>query len=231
MSLGVPLSWLSEGVANHELWAIVLRTLQVSGTALAVSALIGIPLGTALALTRFGARRWIVALVYTGMGFPPVVVGLSVYLLLSRQGPLGGLEWLFTPSAMVIAQVVIALPLVAGLTMGAVESVDPDVRLLLRALGASPVQEALGLVAEARQGVVASLVAGFGGIISEVGAAMLVGGNVEGSTRVLSTAIVLETRQGAFGMALALGGVLLALTFLVNLMLMRLQGTPWWSKG
>ncbi len=231
MPLEVSLSWFSEGVANHELWAIVLRTLQVSGTALAVSALIGIPLGTALALKRFGGRRWIVALVYTGMGFPPVVVGLTVYLLLSRQGPLGGLEWLFTPSAMVIAQVVIALPLVAGLTMGAVESVDPDVRLLLRSLGASPVQEALGLVAEARQGVVASLVAGFGGIISEVGAAMLVGGNVEGSTRVLSTAIVLETRQGAFGLALALGGVLLALTFLVNLMLMRLQGTPWWSRG
>jgi tungstate transport system permease protein len=170
-----------------------------------------------------------VALIYTGMGLPPVVVGLAVYLLLSRSGPLGDLGWLFTPAAMVVAQTVIAVPLVVGLTMTSIESLDPQLRLQVRALGADRSQEMRALLAESRQGVVAAMVAGFGSIISEVGAAMLVGGNIQGQTRILSTAIVLETRQGEFGLALALGGVLLSLTFLVNALLMRLQNrTPWW---
>ncbi|HEX9680325.1 MAG TPA: ABC transporter permease, partial [Anaerolineales bacterium] len=165
-------------------------------------------------------------LIYTGMGFPPVVVGLAVYLLLSRSGPLGELHWLFTPAAMVTAQTVIALPLVAGLTLAAVEAVDPRLRLQLRSLGAERGQEVRALLWEARPGVAAALIAGLGGILSEVGAAMLVGGNIEGSTRVLSTAIVLVTRQGQFGLALGLGGVLLGLTGLLTAALLRLHRRP-----
>ena len=215
--------------AGSELWSIVVLTFEVTGMALAISALLGIPVGALIALARFPGRRWVVALIYTGMGLPPVVVGLAVYLLLSRSGPLGDLGWLFTPAAMVVAQTVIAVPLVVGLTMTSIESLDPQLRLQVRALGADRSQEIRTLLAESRQGVVAAMVAGFGSIISEVGAAMLVGGNIEGQTRILSTAIVLETRQGEFGLALALGGVLLSLTFLVNALLMRLQNrTPWW---
>lgn len=168
-----------------------------------------------------------VALVFTGMGLPPVVVGLAVYLLLSNSGLLGSLDWLFSPAAMVMAQVVISLPLVIGVTMAAVESVNPELRLQVRSLGATFGQEMRAVLMEARAGVVTSILAGFGGIISEVGAAMLVGGNVAGSTRVLSTAIVLETRRGNFGLGLALGGILLTLTFLISLGLIRLRGYPW----
>jgi tungstate transport system permease protein len=215
--------------AGSELWSIVVLTFEVTGMALVISAILGIPVGALIALARFPGRRWVVALIYTGMGLPPVVVGLAVYLLLSRSGPLGDLGWLFTPAAMVVAQTVIAVPLVVGLTMTSIESLDPQLRLQVRALGADRSQEMRALLAESRQGVVAAMVAGFGSIISEVGAAMLVGGNIQGQTRILSTAIVLETRQGEFGLALALGGVLLSLTFLVNALLMRLQNrTPWW---
>lgn len=166
------------------------------------------------------------ALVYTGMGLPPVVVGLAVYLALARRGPLGGLEWLFTPPGMVVAQIIIAWPIVAGLTSAALEGLDPELGRQIRSLGATGRQEAWWLLREARGGVVAALLAGFGGIISEVGAAMLVGGNIEGRTRVLSTAIVLETRRGEFGTALALGGILLVLAFLLNAAVLRLQAVP-----
>ena len=206
-----------------ELTGITGLTLRVSGLALLISALIGVPLGAALGLRRFLGRRLLTTLIYTGMGLPPVVVGLGVYMLFSRSGPLGGLGWLFTPAAMVVAQVIIASPLVIGLTMAAIESLDPELRMQIRSLGATPAQELRGLLLEARLGVMAALVAGFGGIISEVGAAMLVGGNIEGKTRVLSTAIVLETRQGHFGLGLALGGLLLVLAFGVNALLLRLQ--------
>lgn len=216
-------------IDTSQLWDVIATTFKVSGIALGISVLIGIPVGAALALTRFRGQRLIVALIYTGMGFPPVVVGLAVYLLLSRSGPMGGLEWLFTPWAMVTAQVIIAIPLVAGLTMAAIEGVDPQIGIQARSLGANKIQEAVTVLREARVGVIAAVVAGFGGIISEVGAAMLVGGNIAGQTRVLSTAIVLETRQGAFGLALALGGVLLSLAFLVNALLIRLQGRPAWT--
>lgn len=191
-----------------------------------VSAALGIPLGALLARARFFGRGLVVALVYTGMGFPPVVVGLAVYLLLSRSGPLGSLEWLFTPAAMVVAQVVIAFPVVAGLTMVAVEAVDPELSLQLRSLGATEAQAGRLLLREVQPGVLAALLAGFGAIISEVGAAMLVGGNIDGQTRVLSTAIVLETRRGHFGLALALGGALLTLAFVVNALLLRFQVAP-----
>jgi tungstate transport system permease protein len=171
----------------------------------------------------------VVALLYTGMGFPPVVVGLFVYLLLSRSGPLGQLNapWvpaLFTPGAMVLAQSIISFPLVAGFTMAAVMGVEPQLRQQVQALGATRLQTAATILSEARIGVVVSVIAGFGSIISEVGAVMLVGGNIEGRTRVLTSAIMLETRKGAFDLALALGAILLGLSFAANLAMLQLQG-------
>jgi len=204
---------------------IILLSLYVSGVALLFASLAGIPLGALLALRPFPGRRFIELLIYTGMGLPPVVVGLVVYMLLSRSGPLGTLRWLFTPAGMIVAQVIIALPLVIGLTASAVESVDPTLRLQVRALGASPRQVMWTVLREARLGVLAAVVAAFGSVISEVGAVMLVGGNIEGETRVLTTAIVLETRKGNFEFALALGGILLALALAANFLLLRL-GRP-----
>ncbi len=201
---------------------IIWLSLLVSGAALAVATSVGVPLGAGLALYRVPGRRLLELLLYTGMGLPPVVVGLVVYLLLSRSGPLGGLGWLFTPAGMIVAQVIIALPVVIGLTYAAVDSVDPALRVQVRALGATPRQVLGAVLGEARTGVLAAIVAGFGSIISEVGAVMLVGGNIEGQTRVLTTAIVLETRKGNFELALALGGVLLALALAANALLLRL---------
>jgi len=216
---------------SPELWHVIGTTFKVSGIALAISTLLGIPFGAILALSMFPSRRILVALIYTGMGFPPVVIGLGVYLVLSRSGPLGDLTLLFTPWAMITAQIILAFPLIAGLTMAAIEAIDPQLSLESRSLGADRFQEVKLILREAIGGVIAAMVAGFGGIISEVGAAMLVGGNIEGQTRVLSTAIVLETRQGAFGLALALGGVLLSLSFVVNVLFLLLQGRggkgPW----
>jgi tungstate transport system permease protein len=211
------------------LFEIVVLSLRVSGTALLFSTLIGIPLGAALGLSRFAGRRLLIALLYTGMGFPPVVVGLFVYLMLSRSGPLGQLNWpvipsLFTPAAMVVAQCVISFPLVAGFTMAAVMGVDPQLRQQVRALGATRWQTTLTVLVEARVGVVVSVIAGFGSIISEVGAVMMVGGNIEHQTRVLTTAIVLETRKGNFDLAMALGVILLGLSFLTNVAMLCLQG-------
>jgi len=214
---------------DSQLLEIVLLSLRVSGIALAISTLIGLPFGALLGLTRFRGRRLSVALVYTGMAFPPVVIGLFVYLLLSRSGVLGslGLPWLpklFTPEAMILAQVIIAFPLVTGFTMAAVQGVDPALRLQVQALGASRWQTTWATLNEARVGVIAAVVAGFGGIISEVGAVMLVGGNIAGQTRVLTTAIVLETNKGNFGLALALGVILLCIAFIANVIMLHLQG-------
>ncbi|HSR48478.1 MAG TPA: ABC transporter permease [Anaerolineales bacterium] len=207
-------------------WPVVRLTLIVSGAALAISAAIGIPIGTWLGLARFRGRAWVRAVIYTGMGLPPVVVGLAVYLLLSRKGPLGDLGWLFTPAAMVVAQIIIAFPIVAGLTSAALEALDPELSAQVRSVGANARQEALVLLRQARGGLLAALLAAFGGIISEVGAAMLVGGNIEGRTRVLSTAVVLETRRGNFATAMALGGTLLFLAFVINAALLRLNVSP-----
>jgi tungstate transport system permease protein len=182
-----------------------------------------------MGLTRFFGRRIVVALLYTGMGFPPVVVGLFVYLMLSRNGPLGSLHSaivpaLFTPGAMIVAQTIISFPLVAGFTMAAVMGVDPNLRRQVLSLGATRWQTTLTVLREAQIGVIVSVIAGFGSIISEVGAVMMVGGNIEGSTRVLTTAIVLETRKGNFDLAMAVSIVLLTISFLVNLAMLRLQG-------
>lgn len=208
---------------------IVGLSLRVTGTALLFSTLIGIPLGVFMGLNRFIGRRIMVALLYTGMGFPPVVVGLFVYLMLSRGGPLSALDLsflpdLFTPAAMIVAQTIIAFPLVSGFTMAAVMGVDPGLYRQIRALGATQRQLAVTVVLEARVGVIVAIIAGFGSIISEVGAVMLVGGNIEHKTRVLTTAIVLETRKGNFDLAMALGVVLLGLSFFANLAMLRLQG-------
>jgi tungstate transport system permease protein len=212
-----------------DLSEIVLFSLQVSGTALLFSTLIGVPVGVLIGLNRFKGRRVVAAVMYTGMGFPPVVIGLIVYLLLSRSGPLGSLNYpfipsLFTSGAMIVAQTIISFPLVAGFTMAAVMGVDPQLRQQVLALGATQRQAALTVLAEARLGVIVAIIAGFGSIISEVGAVMLVGGNIEGRTRVLTTAIVLETRKGNYDLALTLGAILLTMAFIANLAMMRLQG-------
>ncbi len=199
-------------------------TLQVSGLALLIATVLGVPLGAVVGLTRFPGRGLVTLVLYTGMGLPPVVVGLVVYLMLSRSGPFGSMDWLFTPASMVVAQTIIAFPLVAALTMSAVEGVDPDLRLQVRALGATRWQTGWTILREARIGLTAAIVAAFGGIISEVGAVMLVGGNIEGQTRVLTTAIVLSTRQGDFALAMALGLVLLLLALGANAALLQLQG-------
>jgi len=203
---------------------IVGLTLQVTGGALLLAVVMGIPLGVGLGLSRrIPAAGCVVPLIYTGMGLPPVVVGLFVYLFLSNPGPFGDWHWLFTPAAMIVAQTIIALPLVIGLTLTAVQSVDPMLPLQIRALGATRRQIAWTTLMEARVGLFAAIVAAFGSIISEVGAVMLVGGNIEGQTRVLTTAIVLETRKGNFALALALGIILLGLAFVANFAMYRLQ--------
>jgi len=203
---------------------IIAMTLRVTGIALLLAVFIGLPIGAALGLrSRVPLAGCLMPLIYTGMALPPVVVGLFVYLILSNQGPLGGLDWLFTARAMVVSQTIIALPLVIGLTLTSLRSIDPSVPLQIRSLGATRRQLAWTLLLEARLGVLAAVIAAFGGIISEVGAVMLVGGNIEGQTRVLTTAIVLETRRGNFALAMALGIILLAIAFLTNWLFHRLS--------
>jgi len=213
-------------LADPALLEIVALSFRVTGIALVIAVVAGVPLGAVVGLTRFPGKRLVTLVLYTGMGLPPVVVGLFVYLALSRSGPLGPLGWLFTPAGMIVAQTIIAFPVAAGLTQTAVEGVDRDLRLQIRALGATRWQSGWTILREARIGVTAAIVAAFGGIISEVGAVMLVGGNIDGQTRVLTTAIVLSTRQGDFALAMALGIVLLLLTLCANALLLRLQGRP-----
>jgi tungstate transport system permease protein len=219
-----PIEDLLRAFTSTDLAEIVALTLRVTGTALIISTIIGVPLGALLGLSKFPGKTLIRVVLYTGMGLPPVVVGLFVYLTLSRSGPLGRLGLLFSPTAMIIAQSIIALPLTMGLTMISVESVNPELKRQIVALGATRTQAARTILREARIGVTAAIVAAFGGIISEVGAVILVGGNIAGETRVLTTSIVLATRTGDFSLALALGVILLGITLLVNVGLMRLQG-------
>lgn len=208
---------------DSEVWAITWLSLKISGAATLISLLWGIPLGIALALSRFPGRAIAVALVNTGMGLPPVVVGLFISILFWRSGPVGFLELIYTPSAMIIAQVVIALPIVAGVTMAAFQSLDPNLALQLIGIGASKRQALWLLCKEARLPLLAAVMAGFGAVISEVGASMMVGGNIRGQTRVLTTATVLETGKGNFDAAIALGLILLALCFVLNLFLSHVQ--------
>jgi len=209
--------------ADAELLGVTWLSLKVSGAATALSLLAGMPLGTVLALVRFPGRGLVVALVNTGMGLPPVVVGLFVSIVLWRSGPLGVLELLYTPTAIIVAQFVIALPVVTGLTLAAVQQIPERFRLQVQALGASRLQLLGILIREARLPLLAALMAGFGAVISEVGASLMVGGNIRGQTRVLTTATVLETGKGNFEVAIALSIVLLTLTFLVNWALTWIQ--------
>lgn len=209
--------------ADSEVLGITLLSLQISGAATVLSLVAGIPLGIAIALIRFPGRSFVVSLINTGMGLPPVVVGLFVSIFLWRSGPLGFLELLYTPAAMIIAQVIIAFPIVAGLTMAAFQTLNPNLSLQLLGIGASRLQLLWLLSKEARLPLLAAVMAGFGGVISEVGASMMVGGNIRGQTRVLTTATVLETGKGNFEIAIALGLILLILTFAVNFLLTHIQ--------
>jgi len=201
---------------DPELLRILVVSLEVSSLAIVVGMLIGVPLGVFLGSRHFPGRNVLITLVNTGMGLPPVVVGLFIFLLLARSGPLGDLNLLYTPAAMVIAQVVIATPLVVGVTLAGIQGLDEKLRLQILSLGASPFQYYWKLIREARLTLLAALAAGFGSIVSEVGAVMMVGGNIAGQTRVMTTAIVLETRQGNFSMAIALSLILLLLALLIN---------------
>jgi tungstate transport system permease protein len=199
-----------------ELIQITLLSLGVSGIATAISLLIGLPLGTVLALSVFRSRGLVLSVVNTGMALPPVVAGLAIALLLWRSGPMGDLNLIYTPSAIILAEVVIAAPVILGLSAAGIGQLDPRLQVQLQGLGASRVQTVWWLWREARLSLLAALMAGFGSVISEVGAAMMVGGNISGQTRVLTTAIVLDVGRGEFGAAIQLAGILLALAFLVN---------------
>jgi tungstate transport system permease protein len=204
------------GRLDRELLAILWLSLWVAGLAVGLSMLLGVPAGVFLGLRRFRGRSLLVTLVNSGMGLPPVVVGLFVFVLIARSGPLGSFELLYAPPAMIAAQVILATPLVIGVTMAGIQGLDPRLRLQILSLGASRWQLYLKLVREARVSLLAALAAGFGAVISEVGAVMIVGGNIEGHTRVMTTAIVQETRQGNLPMAIALSLVLVALAIVVN---------------
>jgi tungstate transport system permease protein len=208
---------------DPEVWEITLLSLEVAGLSTLISLAIGLPLGTWLALGKFNGRSLLMSIVNTGMGLPPVVVGLFVAMMLWRSGPLGDLNLIYTPAAIVIAQVVISFPVVTGLTAAALQALDPRLRLQLLGLGASTSQMVVLLWREARLPLLAALMAAFGAVISEVGASMMVGGNIRGQTRGLSTAIVLEAGKGNFNTAIALGLLLLAITFLVNWALTVIQ--------
>lgn len=208
---------------DAEVWSITWLSLQISGAATLISLIIGIPLGIVLAMTRFAGRSMAVAVINTGMGLPPVVVGLFISILFWRSGPLGFMELIYTTTAMIVAQVIIALPIVAGLTMASFQSLDPNLALQLFGIGASRPQVLWLLCKEARLPLLAAVMAGFGGVISEVGASMMVGGNIRGETRVLTTATVLETGKGNFDIAIALSLILLALAFALNSALTYIQ--------
>jgi len=213
---------------DREVFAVLWLSLEVSGLATLLSLALGIPAGAALALLRFPGRTLVVSAVNAGMGLPPVVVGLFVTLLLWRSGPLGAWEILYTPAAIVLAQAVIAAPIVMGITLAAVQNVPEKFRLQLLGLGASRTQMVGVVLREARLPMLAAVMAGFGGIISEIGASMMVGGNIKGQTRTLTTAMVLETGKGNFEVAIALSLLLLALVFGVNWTLTAVQQRRVW---
>ena len=208
---------------DPEVLGITALSLQVSGIATLISLLIGISVGTAVALGSFRGKQVVVSLVNTGMGLPPVVVGLFVSIFLWRNGPLGFLGILYTPAAMILAQSIIATPIVMGITIGAMQNLPPALRLQILALGATRIQMVWMLVKEARLPLMAAVMAGFGGVISEIGASIMVGGNVRGHTRVLTTATVMETGRGNFDVAIALSLILLTITLLINYCLTLVQ--------
>ncbi|MBI2918219.1 MAG: ABC transporter permease [Chloroflexi bacterium] len=208
---------------DRETYQVILRSTQVSGMATVLSVLVGVPLGTLLGLSRFPGRNVLIALVNMGMGLPPVVVGLLVVITLWRSGPLGGLHMLYTPQAMIAAQFVLAFPLVTAFTLASVQQLNPKLRTQILALGASRWQMLLLLLREARLPLLAAVMAGFGAVISEVGASLMVGGNIRGLTNVLTTDIVSATGRGDFARAIALGIILLALVYAASLAITTIQ--------
>ena len=208
---------------DPEALAITVLSLEISAIATIISLVVGIPFGTLLALKRFPGHRLLLSMVNTGMAMPPVVAGLVVAIFLWRSGPLGSLNLIYTPTAIIIAQTLLAAPVVTGLTASALQQLDPRLRLQLLGLGASQFQMVWTLWKEARLPLLAALMAGFGAVISEVGASMMVGGNIKGHTRLLTTAIVMETGRGNFALAIALSVILLAVAFLINFGLTAIQ--------
>lgn len=209
---------------DPELYSIIFLSLKVSGLSVIIASLMGVPTGALCALGRFPGRDLLITVLNTLMGLPPVVAGLVVYLFLSRSGPMGFLGLLYSPGAMVVAQTVIVFPIVSALTWSAVASVDKGVAETAATLGAAPAGVRRRVVLEARLGVFSAVIAGFGRATAEVGAVLMVGGNIAGYTRVMTTAIVMETGKGAFDVAVALGLVLLVISFIVNLLLRHWQG-------
>jgi tungstate transport system permease protein len=208
---------------DPEVLRITILSLKVSGAATLISTVLGVSVGTFIALSAFPGKRFVVSLINTGMGLPPVVVGLFVTIFLWRSGPLGFLGMLFTPSAMILAQSIIATPIVMGITVAAIQQLPRGLRLQILALGASKLQMVWMLIKEARLSLLAAVMAGFGGVISEIGASIMVGGNIKGYSRVLTTATVMETSKGNFDVAIALSVILLALVYVVNLILTHVQ--------
>jgi tungstate transport system permease protein len=208
---------------NPELFGIIMLSLKVSGIALLIATAFGLPAGALLGLRRFPGRGLAISTANTFMGLPPVVVGLFVYLLLSRKGPLGFLGLLYSPSAMIIAQTILATPIVVALCQSAIVNVDPIIRQAARTLGATPRQVTITIIAEARYGILSAIIAAFGRVMAEVGAILIVGGNIAGYTRVMTTTIALETDKGNFELALALGIILLVISFGINFILHAVQ--------
>ncbi|KAF0143226.1 MAG: tungstate transport system permease protein [Nitrospirae bacterium] len=208
---------------NAELLGIIFLSLKVSGTALVVATIIGLPLSALISFKKFPLKGLFISVLNTFMGLPPVVVGLFVYLLLSRSGPLGFMGLLYTPSAMVIAQTILALPIIASLSNSAIVSVEPIVKQASMTLGATTLQVSLTIIREARYGIMSGVIAAFGRVMAEVGAILIVGGNIAGYTRVMTTTIALETDKGNFELALALGIILLAISLFINSALHLIQ--------
>jgi len=217
------ITFLQTLFSDPDVWEVTLLSLKVSGLATLISLVIGLPLGTLLALAKFPGRSFLLTVINTGMALPPVVVGLAVAMTLWRSGPLGDFHFIYTPTAIIIAQTIIAAPVVTGLTTAALQQLDPRLQLQLLGLGASTLQMIITLWWQTRLPLLAALMAGFGSVISEVGASMMVGGNIKGQTRVLTTAIVLETNKGEFQRAIILGAFLLVITFLINYALTWIQ--------
>jgi tungstate transport system permease protein len=208
---------------DPEVMSITWLSLKISGTATFISLFIGVSIGVAVALNDFFGKRLVISIINTGMGLPPVVVGLFVTIMIWRSGPFGFLQILYTPTAMIIAQAIIATPIVMGISLAAIQNLPPNLRLQILSLGASRLQMVWVLVKESRLPLLAAVMAGFGGVISEIGASIMVGGNIKGYSRVLTTATVMETGKGNFDLAIALGIILLLLAFTINFMLTQIQ--------
>lgn len=213
----------AELLLTGEVWSIILRSLEVSGLAVLFGSLIGIPLGVAIGLARFRGRGALVTIINTGMALPPVVVGLVIFLLLSRSGPFGFLQLLYTKQAMVVAQMVLAVPLILGITVSGIGGIPQEVLFQVKSLGATRFQLALAALKEARLVLLVAIIAGMGRVIAEVGAVMMVGGNFAGDTQVMTTAIMEEVRKGNFSLGLALGLILLLIAFAANAVMSRLE--------